>query len=299
MPTAITSSQLTSLYTLGMSHPLFRQPTSLPTNKLPNICLLHEGTPTKPTGFRSFHLHLEFKGLSIKNLRALPALKCYSQFNRIAENNSHSKENILLQSLSLLRSLSLSSVGFWNHIQQQILAGLIWSHWCVWVSSASLTVNKSKDKSVCWPDSTEWKAQWQKGNSILSFTQQTPAEPLPREGKQGVRQTLSLPFWSGGRHTRDYTTAALGDNSAEGHSKLCWVLKQLRDDEWRDKTDRYTQSNSTHVRQSWTERNGMQMPMAPGKQEEEAWFCRLRQGIPLEGHQGLRWMERQGKDARL
>lgn len=206
-----------------MSHPLFRQPTSLPTNKL---CLVFASSTkalplTKPTGFRFFHLHLVFKGLSIKNLRALPALKCYSEFNRIAENNSHSKEKVLLQSLSLLWSLSLSPVGFWNHIQQQILAGLIWSHWCVWVSSASLTVNKSKDKSVCWPDSTEWKVQWQKGNSIISFTQQTPAEPLPREGKQGVRQTLSLPFWSGERHTRDYTIAALGDNSAEGHSKLC------------------------------------------------------------------------------
>ena len=46
---------------------LSRQPTSLPTNQL---CLIFASSIkalplTKPTGFRSFHLHLVFKGLSI------------------------------------------------------------------------------------------------------------------------------------------------------------------------------------------------------------------------------------------
>lgn len=48
--------------------------------------------------------------------------------------------------------------------------------------------------------------------------------------------------------------------------------------------DRYTESNSTLVRQNGIERNGLQVPVVFGKQEKEAWCCRLREGKPLEGH---------------
>ena len=56
--------------------------------------------------------------------------------------------------------------------------------------------------------------------SILSYIQQTFAEPLPCGDKIGSNTDTVPAFLVRERHTSDYTTTVLGNNWAEGHSKL-------------------------------------------------------------------------------